>query len=162
MPTFQLVGLPPESFAHLNDFSHEELLHRGVRRVVADTKPGYPCRVSLVDAEVGEELYLLPFEHQTADSPYRASGPIFVRCAALQTILPTGEVPEYVRLRLISLRAYDDQHMMIDAQVCEGSAVAGEIERHFANQSVSYMHLHNAKRGCFSCLARRAPAASEA
>ena len=158
MPAFQLVGLQPESFAHLNDLSSDELRSHGVMRVVANAKPGYPCRISLVDAEVGEELFLLPFEHQGADSPYRSSGPIFVRCSAPQTVLPVGMVPEYVRSRLISLRAYDEQHMIIGAQVCEGTDVAKEIEGHFANVSVSYIHLHNAKRGCFSCLVRRAPA----
>ena len=46
--------------------------------------------------------------------------------------------------------------MIVAAEVCAGEAVAAEIERQFGNPLVSYIHLHNAKRGCFSCLVRRA------
>ena len=154
MPSFQLIGLPSEPFVPLFDLSERELAARAMRRVIATTKPGFPCRVSLVDAEVGEELLLLPFEHQPASSPYRASGPIYVRRGARQRTLPPGEIPDYVRLRLMSLRAYDDGHMIVDASVCEGRDVAAEIDRLFGNAVVRYLHLHNAKRGCFSCLVR--------
>jgi hypothetical protein len=66
------------------------------------------------------------------------------------------EVPSYVATRLISVRAYDARHMMIDAAVCEGAVVAAEITRMFADPAVAYIHLHNAKRGCFSCEVVRA------
>jgi len=36
-----------------------EIGARGARRVIADSTPGYPCRVSLADAAVGDELLLL-------------------------------------------------------------------------------------------------------
>jgi hypothetical protein len=115
-----------------------------------------PCRVSLVDAEVGEELLLLPWEHQPAHSPYRASGPIFVRRGARQAALAAGVLPGYVTRRLMSVRAYDAEDMMVDATVCDG-AVAGEtIMRLMEDDAVAYLHLHNAKRGCFSCLVERA------
>jgi hypothetical protein len=156
MSSFQLVGLSPERFNPLFDLSYEQLAARGVHRVTARSKPGYPCRVSLVDAEVGEELLLLPFEHQPANSPYRASGPIYVRRGAQQRISPAGVIPEYVSLRLISLRAYDKAHMIIAANVCEGREIAAEIDRLFDDPDVRYIHLHNAKRGCFSCLVQRA------
>ncbi|MBO9579260.1 MAG: DUF1203 domain-containing protein, partial [Microbacteriaceae bacterium] len=60
------------------------------------------------------------YEHQPAHSPYRASGPIFVRRDAQRRVLAPGEVPPYVAERLISLRAYDVAHLMVDAEVCEG------------------------------------------
>ena len=156
MSSFQIVGLSPEPFAGLAGLSPEQLAAIGARRVRAKASPGFPCRVSLSDAEPGEELWLLPYEHQPENSPYRASGPIYVRVGATQRTLAVGEVSEYVRLRQISLRAYDAGHDIIGAEVCEGEAVAAEIERQFANPAVSYIHLHNAKRGCFSCLVRRA------
>jgi Protein of unknown function (DUF1203) len=157
MPSFQLVGLSPTRFASLFALSPEELNRQGAVRVTATTKPGFPCRVSLADAEPGEELLLLPFEHQAEDSPYRASGPIYVRAGAPQRALAAGEIPEYVSLRQISVRAYDRSHMMVGAEVCAGSEVGAEIERQFGNPLVSYIHLHNAKRGCFSCSVRRVP-----
>jgi hypothetical protein len=155
MSSFQLVGLPPEPFEPLFRLSTEQLAARGAHRVIARSKPGYPCRISLVDAEVGEELLLLPYEHQPENSPYRASGPIYVRRAAQQQMSPVGVVPECVRVRLMSIRAYDRAHMIVAANVCEGQEVAAEIERLFGDPAVRYIHLHNAKRGCFSCLVQR-------
>lgn len=156
MTSFRLVGLPFAPFSHLFALSDAELSVCNARRVVATTKPGFPCRVSLIDADIGDELILLPFEHQAADSPYRSSGPIFVRKAAAQADLDAGVVPDYVRTRLISLRAYDEGHLMTDALVCEGDDAAGAIQKMFAREEVAYIHLHNANRGCFSCAVVRA------
>jgi len=156
MSSFQLVGLPYEGFSSLFGLSDAALLERHVRRVVATSKPGYPCRVSLADAEIGEELLLLSFEHQPAGSPYRSSGPIFVRKGAVQAIAEPGVVPDYVGLRLMSVRAYDSSHLMTDAVVCAGSDAASVIQRMFCSDEVAYIHLHNANRGCFSCAVNRA------
>ena len=157
MSSFQIVGLSPAPFEPLFGLSSEALAARGIRRVRAGASPGFPCRVSLAEADPGDELLLLPFEHQPENSPYRASGPIYVKVGARQRTLGVGEVPESVRRRQISLRAYDAGHMIVDAEVCDGESVAAEIERLFADPLVRYLHLHNAKRGCFSCLVRRIP-----
>lgn len=111
--------------------------------------------MSLVDAEVGEDLLLLAFEHQPASSPYKSSGPIFVRQRASQTLVEPGAIPDYVRRRLISVRAYDSKHFMTDALVCAGSDVANAIQKMFGHDEVAYLHLHNANRGCFSCAVNR-------
>ena len=155
MTSFQLVGLSPEPFATLFDLPDVELGARNVQRVLATACPGFPCRVSLSDAEIGEELLLLPFEHQPARSPYRASGPIFVRRGASQARLAPGVMPDYVRLRLMSARAYDHAGHMADATVCDGNDAASAIQQMFSDDNVAYIHLHNAKRGCFSCLVNR-------
>jgi hypothetical protein len=156
MTSFRLVGLPFEPFAELFAMPDSALAKVHVRRVVAREKPGFPCRVSLADAEIGEELLLLPYEHQPANSPYRASGPIFVRRGAQQALIEPGIIPDYVRDRLISVRAYDATHLMADAAVCEGRDVAPVIRAMFNSDQVEYIHLHNAKRGCFSCAVQRA------
>lgn len=156
MASFRLLGLPAEPFTPLFALAPDDLAARGMRRVTATAKPGFPCRIGLDDAEPGDELLLLPFEHQAQNSPYRASGPIYVRAGARQRTLNVGEIPESVRLRQISLRAYDAEHLMIGAEVCAGDVVGAEIERQFADPRVGYIHLHNAKRGCFSCLVERA------
>jgi len=155
MTSFQLVGLPFEPFSSLFALSDAELLARNIRRVHAATKPGYPCRVSLADADVGDELLLLPFEHQPANSPYKSSGPIFVRKEAVQAHVEPGVIPDYVRTRLISVRAYDTEHLMTDALVCAGSDAAAAIQKMFGRDEVAYIHLHNANRGCFSCAVHR-------
>jgi Protein of unknown function (DUF1203) len=156
MSSFRLLGLPSEPFSDLFALTDSELIMRNARRVFADTKPGYPCRISLADAEVGAELLLLPFEHQPANSPYRSSGPIFVRKGAVQANIEAGVVPDYVRSRLISIRAYDAGHSMTDAMTCAGNEAAAVIQKMLSKEEVAYLHLHNANRGCFSCTAVRA------
>src|SRR6478735_8475723 len=144
--SFQLVGLPSQRFQHLFELDDEALKSHGAVRRTAGAI-GFPCRISLRDAAPGEELLLLPYPHLEVDSPYRASGPIFVRRGAVTASLPPGEVPGYVTRRQISVRAYDAAHMMIDAIVCEGPATREHIERMFGNDMVAYIQLHNAMRG---------------
>ena len=151
MHPFQLVGIDPAPFAPLFELTDEQLRAHGAVRRFATESPGFPCRVSLEDAQLGDELLLLPYEHHPASSPYRSSGPIFVRRGATQRRLAPGEVPPYVTRRLISVRAYDAAGMMVGAAVCDGPRVPGEIERCLDDARVAYLQLHNAKQGCFSC-----------
>jgi hypothetical protein len=153
--TFQIVGLPLANFVSLFPLTESELAERNAKRLTVDAKPGFPCRVSLADAELGERVILLPFTHQSTHSPYQSSGPIFVRETAKETVLAPGEIPEVVRSRLMSVRAYDDKGMMLDAAVTAGSELKPHIEKVFANPRVSYLHLHNAGAGCYSCRVNR-------
>ncbi len=154
--SFQLVAIDHAPYQQLFDLTDEELNERLITRCIAQENPGYPCRVSLEDAQIGEELLLMPYAHQPEASPYRSTGPIFVRRGAVQRQLPMGQVPSYVTNRLISVRAYDSKHMMVAASVCEGVNVDSEITEYFKQTDIAYMHLHNAKRGCFSCKVVRA------
>jgi Protein of unknown function (DUF1203) len=154
--SFQLVGIDHKPFQSLFDLSDEKLSELSAKKCIADESPGYPCRISLEDAQLGEVLLLLPYLHQPAASPYRSSGPIFVRRGVQQRRLAAGFVPSYVSSRLMSVRAYNAEHMIVDASVCEGASVAREITKHFGSENVAYIQLHNAKRGCFSCQAIRA------
>jgi hypothetical protein len=156
MSTFQLVGLDHRPFEPLFELSNEELAGIGAMRQVATEPTGFPCRVSLEDAAPGDELLLLHYVHQPAASPYRASGPIFVRRGAMQRRLPPGGLAPYVTTRLMSVRAYDAAHMMMDATVCDGNQLRDVIEDLFRADGIAYLHLHNAKRGCFSCRVNRA------
>ena len=150
--SFQVVGINHEPFQSLFDLTDERLQEYAAKRCFATESPGYPCRISLEDARVGDELLLLPYWHQPATSPYRASGPIFVRRGVEQRKSPVGELPSCVTHRLMSVRAYDASHMMVAASVCEGSAAGEEIQSYFSREAVAYIHLHNAKQGCFSAL----------
>src|SRR5262245_47167162 len=104
--SFQFVALPSERFAALFDQSDAELRAASVRRMIVDEKPGSPCRVSLADAEVGEAVLLLPFTHHDVASPYRASGPIFVRKGVRTAEPAPNEIPLMFRHRVLSLRGY--------------------------------------------------------
>ena len=147
---FRIKGLSPEPFRHLYGLSDEELATEGVKRYVADTKPGFPDRVEMRDGEPGEIFLLINHVCQPANTPYRATHAIFVREGAEQTFDQIDEVPEVMRVRLLSLRAYDEEDMMVDADVVDGMEVESVIERLFSNPKVAYIHAHNAKRGCFS------------
>ena len=154
--SFQLIALPYDQFGPLFDVAADELDAMGARIVVVDEKPGPPCRVSLEDAEVGETVLLLPFMHHDVVSPYRASGPVFVRKGARMARPAVGEIPVMFAHRLLSLRAYDDAAMMVSARVVEGSQLEAAITTLFARVDVSYLHIHNAGPGCYNCRVVRA------
>jgi hypothetical protein len=67
-----------------------------------------------------------------------------------------GEVPDVLARRLLAVRAYDSDSMMIDADVTEGDVVGDVIDRFFAQPETRFIHLHNAKRGCFAATVTRA------
>ena len=154
--TFQVHALPYETFAPLFKLSDAALQKTGAARVIANARPGFPCRVSLSDAEPGETLILVNFEHQPENSPYRASHAIFVRENAEQAFPKAGEVPEVLASRLMSVRAFDRKHYMIAADVVEGSTLREVIPEMLRNADISYLHLHNARPGCFAASVTRA------
>jgi hypothetical protein len=153
---FRISALPLDAFAPFFALSDAELAARGMRRMIAESKPGFPCRVSLVDAEVGERVLLLPYAHHAGPGPYRASGPVFAREAARQAQLGVNEVPESVRSRLLSVRGYDREGIMVGSDVTEGRSLEGVVSRLFSEERVDYLHLHNARAGCYSCRVDRA------
>ena len=148
---YRITGLSPEPFRALFALDDAALQAHGMRRVIADSKPGFPCRVSLEDAEPGESLPLLPWTHLDAASPYRASGPIFVREAAREQCVVRNAIPGQQRTRLLSVRAYDADGWMHDAEVAEGVQLEALIERFFADPRIAFLHVHNARRGCYAC-----------
>lgn len=153
--SFQFRSLDSNQFTPLFALDEAARADRGARLVVADSKPGYPCRLTLQDAEVGEDVLLLPYVHHDVDSPYRGSGPIYVRNRPSATPA-IGEVPEVFRSRLTSVRAYDSRSMMVTATVAAGTDLDAVIREFFANQDVAYIHVHFAKPGCFGALVERA------
>ena len=147
---FQIHALPVEPFAALFSMNDAQLQEHGAVRRTVDASPGYPCRVSLVDAAIGERVILVHFEHQPANTPYRASHAIYVREGATQAQPKAREIPDVLRRRLLSVRAFDDAGMMLEADVVEGRDLEQSIQRLFSNGRVSYLHLHNAKPGCYA------------
>lgn len=147
--SFVIQGLDPTPFLPLFALSDHELAARNIRRQVVDEHPGFPCRISLDDAAAGETVLLLPFRHHDAPSPYRAEGPIFVRRAAQARFV--DELPPFLPARLLSVRAYDANAMLVTADVVPGSETRALVERQLADQSVAYIHIHFARPGCFAC-----------
>ena len=154
--SYQLRGLEPALFEKLFDLDDAALAGRGMRRMRVDKPVGFPCRISLEDAPVGEDVLLLPFMHQDSRSPYRASGPVFVRQGRAQAARIVNELPTYLTLRPLSVRAYDAADEMVDAEVVDGREAAPLIERYLARAEVAYLHVHFARRGCYACRVERA------
>ena len=152
---FQISALNIDQFTHLFGQDRDVLATRGVQRVLVDNSPGFPCRVSLRDAEVGEKVLLLNYEHQPMPTPFRSSHAIFVREQATQAIPDRNEVPKMFRHRLLSVRAFDASGMMIDADVIDGERLETLIEYMLANESTDNLHIHNAKLGCYAALVKR-------
>lgn len=154
--TFRIRGLDEGQFRHLFGRTPEELSEYGVQRMIVDSKPGFPCRVSLQDADVGDTVLLMNYEHQPALSPYRSSHAIFVREWAGNADVAKDEIPDVLRSRQISARAFDAEGMMLEADVVDGGQLDECIDRMFANEAAAYIHLHNAQRGCYAARVERA------
>ncbi len=147
---FRISGLPLAQFAPLFALPDDQLAERNIVRRIADRKPGFPCRVSLRDADVGESVLLLNYEHQAVATPYRSSHAIYVREDAQQAAPEVGEVPEVLSSRLLSVRAFDASGFMANADVVHGVELAAAITRFLAQPTVAYLHLPNAKPGCYA------------
>lgn len=153
--SFRIQGLDPQPFRHLNGLSDEELARLGAKRFTVDAKPGFPDRIEVRDLEVGETAILLNYEHQPATTPYRASHAIFVSEGATKACDMIDSIPEVLRIRPISLRAFNEAGEMVDADLVDGHDLPPLIERFFANPEVAYLHAHYAKRGCYAALVTR-------
>jgi hypothetical protein len=154
--SFRVTGLSPEPFRPLFGLSGEDLARRGARRYVADSPFGFPDRIEISDAAPGETLLLVNYVHQAADTPYRASHAIFVRERDVAPTDLVDDLPPAMRVRPLSLRAFDAEGLMVDGDLVDGAAAESMIERLFADSSVAYIHAHYARRGCYAGLIERA------
>ena len=155
---FRVSGISADVIDEIRHLPDDELKKHHVVRRIADRRPGFPCRVTLEDAQIGESVLLLDFEHLPGTSPYRSVGPIFVRESATETYSKINQIPGVFRVpdRLLSVRAYDESDMLVNAEVIESVAIDELIQQFFADASVHYIHAHNARPGCYSCRIDRA------
>jgi hypothetical protein len=154
--SFRITGLPASEFAHLAGASDERLRELGALRVRIDAPHSAPDRISLRDAQPGETVILLNYEHQAAATPYRSRHAIYVVEGEQRTFDAVDTVPDVMRRRMLSLRAFDASGMMVDADLADGREVEPLIERLLADPRTAYIHAHYAKRGCFAARIGRA------
>jgi hypothetical protein len=145
--TYRIEGLNPAQFAGLFAMSDEELAGRNARRAVADG-PGFPCRITLEEAEIGEELVLVNHVSHDAPTPFRASHAIFVRRAAEPASF-TDEVPALFASRTLGLRGFDSEGMLRGALLAQPGEADGKIRALFEQPEIAEIHAHNAALGCF-------------
>lgn len=153
--SFRILGLDPAPFRHLYGLPDEALARHGAQRMVAPAPNSFPDRIELRDLEPGETAILMNYQHQPAETPYRSSHAIFVREGAEAAFDIVDVIPVPLRIRPISLRAFDAVGMMVDADLADGVALAPLIARFFDDPSVAYLHAHYAKRGCYAARIER-------
>jgi hypothetical protein len=153
--SFRITGLPAEGFRHLFELSDEELAsHRALRRTV-DEENSFPCRVSLTDAALGDEVLLVNYEHHPVETPYRSSFAVYVRKGE-ETYDAVDQVPDQLRRRILAARGYDADGMLVNADLVDGRELEGKIEQLFAEPRIAYLQLHFAKPGCYAGRVERA------
>lgn len=153
---FVVSALPAAQFQPLFELSEAALAEQGIIRRAVDG-PGSPCRVTLEDAKAGETVLLMNFEHQPANTPFRSRHAIFVREGATDRRFSPGEIPPAFAARpFLSLRAFDDAGMMIDADITPTTELPEAIERLLAHPDAAYLHAHYAGAGCYAARIDRA------
>lgn len=153
---YVIEGLDPAPFAGLFGLGDAALAARGAVRMVSDTCPGYPCRVSLEDAAPGTALLLVNHTSRPAPGPYHAAHAIFITEGASIPARFVNDVPPVFVPRVLSLRGFDADGMMVDAMLTQpGEAEAGLLYL-LGQPRIVEVDVHNAVRGCFSARARRA------
>lgn len=154
--TFRVLGLDPAPFVHLYGLADDQLVAHRARRVLVDASPGAPDRVSLRDLPVGATALLVNHVHQPALSPVHASHANYIEEGAIAARSVEGRLPRALRSRLLSLRAFDADGIMLDADVADGGVAAALVERFLADARVDAVHAHFARRGCFAACTWRA------
>ena len=144
---FRIRGLEASQFDHLFTLSDAELAEHGAVRRIADGPR--PCRISLSDADPGDELILVNYEHHAVPSPYRMRFAIYIRRGE-KTFDAIGKVPDQLRKRTLAVRGFDASGMMTGWEIVEGTNVEVAIERQFANAEADYLHIHFAAPGCYA------------
>lgn len=153
---FQLSPLSKKTFQHLFSLSDTKLKEHNIVRKRTTEKPGVPCRISLEDAEIGEEVLLVNYQHLPESSPFQASHAIYIRENVKESSPLINQIPEMITDRIISIRAFDKHHMMVNADVAQGPGIAAKIIDMFNDEMIDYIHLHFAKPGCYAAKVNRA------
>jgi hypothetical protein len=154
--TYRISGIAPERYARFFGMPDEALAVEGIVRVRADVKPGFPCRITLEDAEPGETLLLLNHEDHSAATPYRSAYAIFVRENAERAAVIEDALPAVFVNRPIALRGFDAEGMLRGATLALAGDADARIRELFAREEIAYIHAHNAAHGCFAARVDRA------
>ena len=154
---FQIAALDPAETNTYFEMTDSELAAINARRMTVDNKPGFPCRVSLQDAEIGEEVILFNYQHHKVRSPYRAAGAVFARRNARAAQLAVNELPDHLEHRLLSLRGYNREAMLVDARTVKGDLLEMTLQSMLDQMELEYVQIHNSAQGCFHCQVNRVP-----
>jgi len=148
--TYRISGLNPAAFADT-----DALLAAGAIRVRAESKPGFPCRVTLEDAEPGESLLLLNHVSHDVATPFRSTYAIYVREGAAEAPDYVDSTPAFFDHRMLGFRGFDADGILRRASVAGPGDADQAIRGLLDHQEVAYIDIHNAGAGCFMARAER-------
>ncbi len=154
--TYRITGLSPETFQPLFGASDADLAAAGARRVTANGKPGFPCRITLEDAEPGESLILLNHVSHDVATPYRSSYAIYVRENAGAAADYRDALPPVFEGRPLGLRGFDAAGMLQTAELALPGEADAKIRGLLDRVDIAYIDAHNAAHGCFVARVERA------
>ena len=147
---YRIMGLDPTVFADT-----AALIAAGAIRVQASSKPGFPCRVTLEDAEPGESLLLLNHVSHDVATPFRSAYAIYVREGAAEAPDYVDATPAFFGLRTLGMRGFDADGMLRRASVAGPGEADGAIRSLLDHDEIAYIDVHNAGAGCFMARAER-------
>jgi hypothetical protein len=153
--TYSISGLSPAGFAPLFALDDEALAAAGAMRVTASSSRGFPCRVSLEDAQQGEQLILLHHTSHDVETPFRSAYAIYVREGAVQAGPFIDTTPPVFAGRSLALRGFDAEGMLTDARLAQPDLADEAIRSLFDDPGIAYIDIHNAAPGCFAARASR-------
>ncbi|MEQ8743340.1 DUF1203 domain-containing protein [Parasphingorhabdus sp.] len=145
---YQITGISPDQLENITNAP-------GTVRVTASNKPGFPCRVSLEDAEPGEELLLFNYLSHDVESPYRNSYAIYARIEAKAAARYTDAIPPIFVGRPSGMRAFGKDAMLKTARLSMPGDADATIRQLFELDEVAYIDVHNAAHGCFAARVER-------
>ncbi len=151
---YLIEGLDPAPFAPLFAQSDAALAQQNIVAVYAEDDD-HPCRISLAGAARGDRLLLLNHVHQPAASPYRASHAIYVAQGSTAQARYRNVIAPVMRTRPLSIRAFDNAGMIVDADLVDGADAERLIHRLLADPRAAYLQVHFARRGCFAATVTR-------
>jgi len=146
---YRIEGLAPQAFESLFGMMDDELAARGAMRVTADSPTGFPCRVSLRDADEGEELVLLNHVSHDVEGPFRTTYAIYVRRDADVPARYEDEAPPYLDGRTLSLRGFGADGLLKHGLLTVPGEADAKIRELFERPEVDTIHAHAAAYGCF-------------
>jgi Protein of unknown function (DUF1203) len=144
--------MQPFTVHALSESAADEARHSPGAVPALDGDGPYPVRCCLSDVEDGAEVVLASVMPFRGESPYAARSPVYIhaqRCAGHAR--EAGVIPPMLRGRLLSVRAYDRDHMLTGTEVLPGTELEGAIERLLGNAAGAYLHVHFAGPGCYAC-----------
>ena len=149
MPSFTIHALP-------EDVAEEARRSPGAVPAVAGDGP-YPVRCCLRDADDASDVVLASIMPFRGESPYAAASPVYVHAERCEGhTAERDEVPEMLRDRILSVRAYDGSHMLTGTEVVRGTGLESALNRLLGDAPGAYVHVHFAGPGCFACRIDRA------